>query len=744
VTQGPHVDYIAAHITVICTIVLAWIFIGASCLGIGLLLRRLFQSAPLQALDLFVAFWVGWAGLLALLQVWHLLLPISAVTQLLAAILGAAGLALEWRALVALVLAALRSAPGPLAFLGLALPWMANRSTGPAQNYDLGLYYLQVISWNSSYAIVPGLGNLHTRFGFNNSYFLYAAITDVGPLAGKAINVANGLLFVALLAQALFGITAILMGHGRQKLAFWSALTLAPILYLSFGSEAANSSLPVLLHLHGASPDEGVFALGLFLSTLLLLIIEPNNGSHDEQAFLRFAAALLAVAGVAVKLSFLAFATAAILVIYAPALWDARRAGVRALLQLFAPLAVCLIAVGGVWAARGVVLSGYPFYPSTFGAMPVPWRIPTALAMSDANWARGWGRAQGLHWVEALGTSAWLQTWIPTMAPQLVRPLALLAATAGLALVSLVGSPPIRLAWFNAVRFLLPAVASACFWFFTVPGARFAGSVFWVLALGLALLATERLCARLAVTPAQLLVRMGAIVGVLLFVAPVRVPFVIVPPADSTNGRWPLPQPVVQMVRSASGLETAIPVDTNQCWATPLPCTPAPRLEMRARTPGNLGGGFLLDQRRQYVDIHLGDLQPTVTAPTDLGVALAAGWYAYDYEAGDYWMQDKGYVLLFTERPRRTNLTLTVGSILSATGFAESGRLQVTLDNGSIAPIDLHVDEPASLLLELHKGFNVIKLLPEGGAFVPAEVIDGNTNTRRLSIALRKLELTDE
>jgi hypothetical protein len=38
--------------------------------------------------------------------------------------------------------------------------------------YDTGLYHAQFIQWISTYKTVPGLGNLHGRFAYNNQSFL--------------------------------------------------------------------------------------------------------------------------------------------------------------------------------------------------------------------------------------------------------------------------------------------------------------------------------------------------------------------------------------------------------------------------------------------------------------------------------------------------------------------------------------------------------------------------------------------
>src|ERR1700704_5416382 len=73
-------------------ILVAWLLAGGSFLGIGLLISRFDWPEPKQASDYFDAFWLGFAAIVALLQVWHLFFAINAWLVLVAVALGAIGL----------------------------------------------------------------------------------------------------------------------------------------------------------------------------------------------------------------------------------------------------------------------------------------------------------------------------------------------------------------------------------------------------------------------------------------------------------------------------------------------------------------------------------------------------------------------------------------------------------------------------------------------------------------------------
>ena len=76
-----------------------WALLTMALCGIGLLYRRCFTTRGLDAQEMLTAFWTGFALVLFLLQVWHLVLPVNAGATTLILALGAAGLFREREAL---------------------------------------------------------------------------------------------------------------------------------------------------------------------------------------------------------------------------------------------------------------------------------------------------------------------------------------------------------------------------------------------------------------------------------------------------------------------------------------------------------------------------------------------------------------------------------------------------------------------------------------------------------------------
>jgi hypothetical protein len=63
-----------------------------------------------------------------------------------------------------------------LLLLLLLVSWFGLGSS-EHDHFDTGLYYLTTIRWAQDYPVVPGLANLHTRLGFNQSLFLFVRTT---------------------------------------------------------------------------------------------------------------------------------------------------------------------------------------------------------------------------------------------------------------------------------------------------------------------------------------------------------------------------------------------------------------------------------------------------------------------------------------------------------------------------------------------------------------------------------------
>jgi len=497
----------------------------------------------------FDAFWTGFCIVLFFLQLWHFALPVNQRTLLIVLIFGVAGFVLTARE----SLADLRKCLNIYSFLSVAALalFVANRAMAPIKLYDAGLYHLAVIQWNSTYAIVPGLGNLMDRFGMNNAYFLYHALLEPFPVL-RSFHLANGLLIFLLFLRMLVSFFRAMKREAR--IADWLLLILLPA---AFGQ--------LLDHAEDTSPDFVIFLFGVLIGEKLVDSFFENRKFH---AFDIFHIALLTATAVSIKISAIAFGGAASLIVLIRC-----RSGLRWLVP-----AVCIF---GVWIIGNVLLTGHPLYPSHLFAVNVDWAMPARSVTNLGSWIRISARGPHIHGdpFHLLRGWNWMGEWATSLFEtrqnlfEIVVPFCLFVAG-----IFFARNQERKLLWI-----LAPAILSIVLWFILAPGPRFAGVSFWYLAAAIWAPAFHR--ARMEPRYLCLLLLSACLVVSRVYYAPV---VVRTGPVESYKTR------LTHFVTD-SGVLLFVPKESSSCWESPLPCTGAPDRKLRLRRDDDLGSGFAAD-----------------------------------------------------------------------------------------------------------------------------------------------------
>src|SRR5689334_5571318 len=152
-------DVMIEHCAAVSLVLFLYAALAVSYLGWGSVAARLLRLSTTKVMLV----WLGWTIVLLIFQLLHLAFPLNAFVAVPVFLLGIAFSIPHIRGL--------RFAPGMAIVIAVAAFWIASRSMLPPQAYDTGLYYLNTIRWIHSFPIVPGLGNLHGRLAFNQSYF---------------------------------------------------------------------------------------------------------------------------------------------------------------------------------------------------------------------------------------------------------------------------------------------------------------------------------------------------------------------------------------------------------------------------------------------------------------------------------------------------------------------------------------------------------------------------------------------
>ncbi len=312
--------------------------------------------------------------------------------------------------------------------------------------------------------IVLGLGNLHGRLAYNQSFFIYAAALNFYPFFNHGRSIANGFLFLLTFATLLgylrpvFKQPAIILeSHPFKFLPSFFAL---PYLgYLALTSNGFASPTPDLA--------------GILLQVILFVTLAHGISLWlDEQHNLDHYALLLSIlaaTSVTIKLSNLVFGIVMLMFVFVY-IWQSSQHYTARVLRILGPGMVILL----VSCLRGFLLSGAPFYPSTFGYIPVDWAVPRNWIVSEANWIYSWARQPGSDWSVVLGNWDWFIPWISRTFkdfPGIVYPLFLSVLFFCLTIIMVVSKRAKRPA-FLEWAILFPVTFALFYWFFTAPESK--------------------------------------------------------------------------------------------------------------------------------------------------------------------------------------------------------------------------------------------------------------------------------
>ncbi|HEV1995543.1 MAG TPA: hypothetical protein VGR03_14525 [Candidatus Acidoferrum sp.] len=575
---------------IIFCILLTWLLCAAVCMGIGGLLLRGFRF-PFSRLD---AMWTGLAIITGILQLYHFFRPIDLVAVYLLVGVSLAG----W----------FRNRSSLLHFSGVStfnLPFsnfllhftaaaiIAFRCAALGEHYDTGLYGAQAVRWFINYPLVPGLGNVIGQLGFNSSVFLWIAALDQGPWRDLAHHLFAGFLIAALFASIIPAALRIFRAESTSAIDWFFTMLFVPATIWGATSKivGTNTDLPTSVvclvaaailfrALGGESPHAAT---------------NPSDGlppSHGDTTPLGLLIAMVLFSlAITFKISSLVFASAGWTVAVLK-LWSLSRNTPMGKRQLVWAV-ILSAAIVLPWIGRGVVLTGYPFFPSTAFSIPVDWKVPAFETQMQADFARSFARVPDLTYDYAHGWH-WLRPWFR----ELVREreeflIPLLFALAG----GVVGI--IRMARHNRnslprwLWLLVPSLGGLSFWFLEAPAMRFGEPAIWTVGAALGTFAAlhflnQRGRIRIAVAGLLLLTAWAAHPQ-LLWSSYFR-------PSVGVRTFLRLPEAKLTPHQTTSGLTVHVPVETNQCWDAPLPCSPYFNETLHLRQPGKLERGFVSEE----------------------------------------------------------------------------------------------------------------------------------------------------
>lgn len=345
----------------------------------------------------------------------------------------------------------------PYIYLGIVILifGFATRMMEPIGHGDAGLYHVPTISWLNQHSIVPGLGNLHFRLAFNQSYFHFVALLNIFPYWDHGYASANFIIFIWTLIFTYQFINS----QNKDK------TFIKVILALIF--------IGILQDSISTAPD---FTICLYEFNIFLILfkIYINNNDKREQNLQDIVYLLiLATTCITIKISSIVYCIACVLL----AIIHEYEFIKNNYKNLFYTLFLCFLILF-ISMLTGYILSGYPLYPSsiTLGLNP-EWKIPLNNVKQEQDWIFSWARLPDALPKDVLGNWNWFTPWLENLSSKVWLPLSL----GGVIIFICLCFSGLKRNYLNQQKSLYllyaPLIAALVFWFFTAPDVRFIGAI---------------------------------------------------------------------------------------------------------------------------------------------------------------------------------------------------------------------------------------------------------------------------
>lgn len=254
-------------------------------------------------------------------------------------------------------------------------------------NIDTGLYHAQKVLWYGEEPIWPGLALLHSRFGFNVSFFLpIAMLRHIVPYS-EAIHYSASSFWVFAFIMHLWNCA--FSTHISRLKHFFSILFFLTFIYPFLGSSV-----------WGFSPDP------IITVSILFLLIRTFFTIISGQFILPISLLLITSVAISVKLS----ATILLLPLFSFLLTKR----IRQIFQKQIFLSLAIIAPFTLfYIFHGYLESGYFSYPAPFTVGLPTWQILDNNRIIESQWVTAWARTFGkISLEDSLNGFQWIKIWL--------------------------------------------------------------------------------------------------------------------------------------------------------------------------------------------------------------------------------------------------------------------------------------------------------------------------------------------
>ena len=554
------------------SLLIAHIIITACCFWSGYLFYALMSKQNVQRSGTFYLI-SGLISLTILAQIMVLFFPIGSTTKLILAAILLASAAFKWNDCKSLFNKTFLelSTWSTLSLILLLVSWITVllMSAGPTMMDDTESYHIQSIKWIQEYGSIPGLVNLHERFGFNSSWFSSVALFSFSSKTTGGYTVLNSVLSMWLCYWFISK-----HNHFRKENNFQAAFAIL-IIFI------ASMAVWPLIRGNAATTNYD------FITSAIVLILFTEsffseNISHSIE-WIIWPVYLFTVR--IINFPILALSLFAFIIFIKQKNFKAA----------FLPIACCLLLIVPL-VIRNIIIAGYPFYPATyFDLTNVDWKPDPQLTERLIEYIKYYNRVSTTYLeidqTKALGAS-WIPAWFKYLF--LFDKILVLAGLTGILFSSV--NLFIQKRNYNRSIIMGLLIAWLICWFAVSPDPRF---VYGVLLFGIFLLAYHIMSfikdtGRIKFSLSALLILMIAGLSYYLVSKPLK-------QTEYRNWVSPLqlPQPPVKET-VIDGIIFRIPglINNNwnaRCYGTELPCLY--KIDHRLKARGiNIRSGFHLEK----------------------------------------------------------------------------------------------------------------------------------------------------
>lgn len=437
-------------------LLLLHLFITVSCLWAGYLFYRMVGEEALPGKALIAFAISGLIGLTLLTQIFALFIPIGNTFSLLTFSLLAVS-ALSMRKAFGRLLRQAISEIIAISFFGkvcLFCLWVIilMLNSGPLIMDDTESYHIQMVQWIEQYGSVPGIANLHERFGFNSSWFSSIAVFHFSFKKINNFTALNGTL------SLWFCTYFISLAFNRYKSNAAVCFAALFTLILSF------ASWPII---RGNAATTNYDYISMLI--VVVLCIETYLYASKEQDF-NFSSEWLIWPVYLFTVRIINFPLLLISIFAAVYLLRNNR------WQRFIVFSFISALLVFPFITRNIIVSGYPFYPSPFmDYFNVDWKTPPEVLNNLLHFIKYYNRVSdgvlGIETTASMDGLTWIPSWFRYMA--VYNHIIFIPGIAGIIMMCIA-------AFKNAKRFFIPnqvivlsiLVWLLC-WFFIAPDPRF-------------------------------------------------------------------------------------------------------------------------------------------------------------------------------------------------------------------------------------------------------------------------------